>query len=759
MRYFLFCLSLLAGLSLQAQYHTPEKGEIFRDDVIPRIDINLPADSLAAILDPNNKDSNYHYHARFIFDNGTIRDTMENIGFRLRGNTSRSSQKKSFKVSFNTFDPGRKYYGLEKMNLNGEHNDPTIARSKLCWELYRQAGIPASRANHIELYINGSYFGLYIHVEHIDELFVKRRFNNNNGNLYKCLWPADLAYKGSNPNLYKGASGGRRAYDLKTNTAADDYSDIAEFIDVLNNTPINSLPCELEKVFDVNSYIKVMAMDILTANWDGPIYNKNNFYLYYNTQTDRFVYIPYDLDNTYGIDWFRIDWATRNIYQWGHSSEARPIYERILQVPLYRERFSHFIHEYASTFVNPNTFFPYIDSIETQITPSAAIDVYRTRDYGFSMMDFHRAFDQALSQNHLPYGIKDYLTTRRNSILQQVQSADMTPIIYLHQQRFFAGIMRWELRVVDEKPLKNVKVVYKLDGSPDITVNFRDDGMLGDSISQDGIWTAETNWSVPANELSFYFTAEDSASHIGREPFCGENAINLAYDLVINEFMADNDSTLADNFGEFEDYIELYNRGSQPVYLGDLYITDDLAETDKDKLPEVTLAPKSYLLLWADSDSPQGDNHLNFKLSKNGEQIGIFTSPTAGAVPIDTLSFGPQTQDVSSGRLPNGTGPIVVLGFPSPGGNNEWMTAIDDESDLFKVYPNPFQDKVVFDMDTWGNRPALLQIFDLEGRIIASQPLNADSNSWKATGIASGMYVAKIAVKGLPDQFVKLVKN
>jgi hypothetical protein len=128
-------------------------------------------------------------------------------------------------------------------------------------------------------------------------------------------------------------------------------------------------------------------------------------------------------------------------------------------------------------------------------------------------------------------------------------------------------------------------------------------------------------------------------------------------------------------------------------------------------------------------------------------------------VPIDTLSFGPQTQDVSSGRLPNGTGPIVVLGFPSPGGNNEWMTAIDDESDLFKVYPNPFQDKVVFDMDTWGNRPALLQIFDLEGRIIASQPLNADSNSWKATGIASGMYVAKIAVKGLPDQFVKLVKN
>lgn len=759
MRHFLFCLSLLVTLSLQAQYAVPEKGEIFRDDVIPRVDIQLPADSLAAILDRNNRESNYHYHARFIFDNGSLRDTVENIGFRLRGNTSRSSQKKSFKVSFNTYESGRKYQGLEKMNLNGEHNDPTISRSKFCWELYRKAGIPASRCNHVELYINGQYFGLYVHVEHVDEVFARSRFRNNNGNLYKCLWPADLTYKGSNPNLYKENPAGRRTYDLRTNTAADDYSDLAYFIDVLNRTSLSSLPCELEKVFDVNSYLKVMAMDILTGNWDGPIFNKNNFYLYHNTLTDRFVYIPYDLDNTFGIDWFQIDWGNRNMYQWGHDTEARPIYERILQVPIYRERFSYFIKEYAEQFFHPNTFFPYIDSIKTQITPSAANDTYRTLDYGFSMMQFQQAFDQALSTNHLPYGIKDYVTARRNSVFQQVQLSDMTPVIFLHKQSFLGGVMRWEVKVLDEKRLKEVKVLYQLDGNPQIIANFRNDGMQGDSIAGDDIWTAEVNWSMPAAELTFHVTAEDSAAHIGREPFCGTSTFRLTSALVINEFMANNDSIIADEFGEYEDYIELYNAGSQPIYLGDLYITDDLNEVDKDKLPAVTLPAGDYILLWADSDPAQGNLHLNFSLSKDGEQIGIFTDPFAGATLIDSVTFGPQKKDVSEGRLPNGTGAFVTLPFPSPGANNETGMAIGEVNSLVQIYPNPFSEGVLFDFEQSLISPASLQIFDLSGRMILNEKLPGRQFFWQAEGISAGVYVVRIGIKGQSSQFVKLVKR
>jgi len=123
--------------------------------------------------------------------------------------------------------------------------------------------IPAARANHVKLYINEQNYGVYINVEHIDEVFVDKRFGNNNGNLYKCLWPAPMIYLGEDPDLYKYELNGRRAYDLKTNKAEDDYSDLSQLISILNNTNDQGLACELEKVMNVNSLIKAIAVEVL----------------------------------------------------------------------------------------------------------------------------------------------------------------------------------------------------------------------------------------------------------------------------------------------------------------------------------------------------------------------------------------------------------------------------------------------------------------------------------------------------------------
>ena len=97
-----------------AQTPFPAPGSVFNDEIVSRVDIFLPQDSLDIMLAPGNQQSNYHWHATFIFDNGMEQDTINNIGFRLRGNTSRGADKKSFKISFNTYEQGRKYKGLEK---------------------------------------------------------------------------------------------------------------------------------------------------------------------------------------------------------------------------------------------------------------------------------------------------------------------------------------------------------------------------------------------------------------------------------------------------------------------------------------------------------------------------------------------------------------------------------------------------------------------------------------------------------------------
>lgn len=748
---------------VKSQVTLPASGEIFRDDVVPRIDITLPADSFAAIMDPANMWSDYHYHATFVFDNGNLRDTVENIGFRLRGNTSRQSGKKSFKVSFNTYQPGRDYHGLEKLNLNGEHNDPTIARSKVCWDFLREIEVGGSRSNHVELYVNGQYMGLYINVEHIDENFVRSRFGNNGGNLYKCLWPATLEYLGSDPDLYKVSQFGRRTYELKINTGADDYSDLAAFIDVLNNEPLASLPCELEKVFNVNSYLKVIAFDILTGNWDGPIYNKNNFYLYHNTATGKFEYIPFDLDNTFGIDWAVVDWGRRNIYGWSFPGEPRPIYNRLMQVPEYRDRVSYYFDQYLTQYFRPSVMNPILDALRIKIRPSAIPDTFRSLDYGYTLQDFDDAFEQPLTA-HVKYGLKDFIKTRRTSALSQLIVNDISPIIPFVRHNHPGPGQPFTLTIKPEDETRNltVELIYQLNGGANQMLPLRDDGTQGDSIAGDGIWSVQFTPSITTGNMNFYVSATDSLMKTTREPHCDwlQIAINPDVpDLRINEFLASNDSVLADNFGEYDDWIELYNADANDVFLGDLYLTDDLGDPQKWQLPPKTMRPGTYLLIWADGDGFQGDDHANFKLSASGEQIGIFGSQTMSFAPIDTLTYGPQQTDITYGRLPNGTGPFGPLAFASPNRNNEFGLSIEEPFLSLQIGPNPFSDYLTFSWENIPLSPVSLTIFDLRGTVIFQKRLPATGFRWDGKNgqdlpVSTGIYFAKIEQKGK----VKVVK-
>jgi len=139
--------------------------------------------------------------------------------------------------------------------------------------------------------------------------------------------------------------------------------------------------------------------------------------------------------------------------------------------------------------------------------------------------------------------------------------------------------------------------------------------------------------------------------------------------IFINEFMASNDQMIADENGEFDDWVEIYNAGTTPFDLGGKYVTDDLAEPDKWQIPTsnptlTTIPPESYLIIWFDGDEEQGELHVKPKLGGNGEQIGLYDID--GSTPIDTLTFGEQTKDVSEGRFPDGSPAFVKLEEVAP---------------------------------------------------------------------------------------------
>jgi len=143
----------------------------------------------------------------------------------------------------------------------------------------------------------------------------------------------------------------------------------------------------------------------------------------------------------------------------------------------------------------------------------------------------------------------------------------------------------------------------------------------------------------------------------------------LSQSIFINEFMASNDQTIADENGEFDDWVEIYNAGDTSFDIGGKFVTDDLLEPNQWQIPttdsELTTIPAGgYLIIWFDGDEDQGVLHVSPKLSGGGEQIGLYDAD--GIIPIDTLTYSEQTKDISEGRSPDGSIIFVKYSMPTP---------------------------------------------------------------------------------------------
>ncbi len=417
----IFIVALLGVFLGRLPSHAQSSTALWDDSRVSAIYINIAADSLAAIY--TDIYGTHYYIADMMYDDGLVRDTITQIGLRLRGNTSRNAAKKSFKISFNEFAPGRRYQGTKKLNLNGQHNDPTMIREKLFYEVWNQSGMPPRRTTFVQLYINGIEYGLYTCLEELDKQWLDQVFAENAGNLYKCTYPADMVYQGTNQQNYKNiasasATGGR-AYDLQTNDSLDDYSDLVALITQLNRNPDAAFAADMPLYLDVQGFLKALAIDVATGNWDDYGYNKNNYYLYNRQPNGPMEFITYDTDNTFGVDWVQRDWATRDCRDWLTHSEPRPLASKLLAVPAFESYYYSILDSVTRYITRPDSIFPRIDFLRNLITPAAVTDTFRSLDYGYTFADFQLGFTGTVD-GHTPYGIKPFLETRYTSTLSQL---------------------------------------------------------------------------------------------------------------------------------------------------------------------------------------------------------------------------------------------------------------------------------------------------------------------------------------------------
>lgn len=767
-----YIIATLLGLFLFSMSVFGQSGSkwIFDDSTLPEIRITIDSDSLNEILDSDNEQSDKEFFASFAITKEGVTEAVDSIGFRLRGNTSRASKKKSFKISFNTFVQGREYRGLDKMNINGEHNDPTIMRAKVSWDMFEKMGVKASRANHVAFYINDVFYGLYLNVEHIDDEMIDKEFEDDSGNLYKCLYPADLSYLGPSSddyNDYKDEENGRRVYDLKTNEEENDYTDLATFITFLKDASVQDYEEQIHEYLDVEATLKWMAIDALTGNWDNYSFNKNNFYLYHSPEDGRFSVIPYDYDNTLGIDFFGIDWAYRDLYSWGNQNEERPLTKRLLEVPKFKDWYSYYINKTIEEIFNADSLFPEINRLKAQVQTAAEADTFRTKDWqALNFENYDLNFTQELG-GHVKYGLKPFIDERKASALNQLQLNNIYPIIFSSSSKLLDNNGDKSI-VVEAKVMDDdlEVVVVKLDIFSILNpFQLKDDGQGFDLVADDGVYTGAQNIGSYSEDVNFFVNAQDEEGKISRYPQNPSKQITQANSaseetLVINELMASNNSTIQDEGGAYPDWVEIYNTTESPISMSGYFLTDDLAEKNKWAFPDTTIGAKGFLLVWADDDEKEGPMHASFNLSKGGEDLGLYKQTGASFTVVNSLTFGPQTTDVSYGRDKDGSATFVFINQPTPGSSNgmpvsnEDELSIPDEVTLSQNYPNPFNPSTTITFSLNKQEQVTLEVFNMTGQLvetISNKLYSSGSHSvtLQADHLASGVYFYRLKTRTL----------
>lgn len=143
----------------------------------------------------------------------------------------------------------------------------------------------------------------------------------------------------------------------------------------------------------------------------------------------------------------------------------------------------------------------------------------------------------------------------------------------------------------------------------------------------------------------------------------------FAEGLRINEFLASNKSGLKDSFGEYSDWIEIYNDGNETVNLKDFGLSDNPEKPFKWRFPNTNLFANGYLIVFATSASwrlPGSELHCGFKLSADGEYLGLCNNE---GVVLSSFAptFPPQMGDISYGWCGEAkTEDVVLLSDANP---------------------------------------------------------------------------------------------
>ena len=435
-------------------------------------------------------------------------------------------------------------------------------------------------------------------------------------------WPfvsgiGDIYYLGDDKEIY------RWFYLIKNGRTEDDYNPLINLCKTfsMNGSEIDAASA---KLLDEDQWMRNFAFLSLGCVFDTYNFGSSHNNMIYKRPTDgKLLVLPIDMDWAFEPSnlWRGVDaplYGANAVYNFNKYNLGK-----IIEIPRNLRRLYGHFYDIINKAYNPEY-------------------MQRWATHYYSRL-----------QNLSPYNfdcVVDFISARRAFVLSQLPAQ-----------------LTFKITTNDGNDFTTPEREVALSGCAWIDVNKIK--QAGKETEIETSWSSISNWTAMAQlnqgtnfveiqglDFSGNIVATDSITIISTAPPADKG-------LVINEFLAINSTINTDVFGGFDDWIEIYNAGTNSQNTAGFFMTDSLNTPAKWALPETNILPGAFLLIWADNETNQGVFHAAFKLSGSGEEIGLYDASTSA---LHTIIFGEQVEDISSGFFPDGVvGELVAL-IPTP---------------------------------------------------------------------------------------------
>ena len=635
------------------------------------------------------------------------------VGVHCKGNSTlnASGTKKPLNITTDAFVPGQDIWGIDVINLNNNWNDPTQLREALALKLLGEY-MPVSRFAFARVSVQGKVVGLYAMVEQVNSEWANHWYDEDDGMIVKGDSPTRIAFN-SSPLTWQGEALApyKAGYEVKGKAADGDagYEELREMIRALaapagmGGIADADFEAKINDVLDVDSALWYLAGNNIITNFDS-YYVGKNYYLYRGERDARWDVVPWDLGLSFGLFGLQVgggrpgggggggggapsDPAIADPF--AQATDAnRPLIRRLLAVPSFKADYIAHYRALRDTVFQRSWLEEVGQSYQDLVRQAAADEVASQGNisgaYSLAQFEANLRDDVQVGSGGFGGGTKPGLlalvSTRQTYLsgLPALASPDQhladhstTPAMptaadAVTVSATFAGA---------DAPV-GVEVRYRVRGGAERRVAMAKGG--GGSGGADATWTATLPAERAGRSVTYAFRTATADGRAAFFPAANQTA-PYRYDvtgvdlprgeagaLVVNEVMPSNTSIVVDDAGEYEDWVELYNRGTAPIDLSAYTLSDDPYDPFAFRLPARILQPGEHAVIWCDGDGSQGPDHAPFRLDKDGDSVVLSDATSI----VDSVDTGVVPTDISLGRRTDGADAWDLCGRPTPGRAN-----------------------------------------------------------------------------------------